>query len=125
MNLVRRRAAAACFAALACGMAAAQAQTGPAQPLQRFVIEREIAGASTLSPAQLREAAQRSNGVLGQLGKEIRWVHSYVAGDRIYCVYDARDEALIRRHAEQAGFPANRVTPLATMISPATAGPQP
>lgn len=99
--------------------ACAFAQTAP--PLQQFLIEREIKGAGAMTPAQLREAAQKSNGVLRALGPDIQWVHSYVAGDKIYCVYNAPSEALIRKHAEQSGFPADRITPVTAVIDPTTA----
>jgi hypothetical protein len=102
---------------LAC--ASAFAQTAP--PLQQYLIEREIKGAGAMTPAQLRDAAQKSNGVLRVLGPDIQWVHSYVAGDKIYCVYNAPSEALIRSHAEQSGFPANRITLVSAVIDPTTA----
>jgi len=91
------------------------------QAQQRFVIEREIPGASKMSAEQLRDAARQSNRVLKDMGKDIQWVQSYVAGDRIYCVYDASSEALIREHAQKSGFPANRITPVAAVIGPSTA----
>jgi hypothetical protein len=97
----------------------ALAQTTPR--LQQFLIEREIKGAGAMTPAQLAEAAQKSNGVLRALGPDIQWVHSYVAGDKIYCVYNAPSEALIRSHAEKSGFPANRITPVSAVIDPITA----
>lgn len=90
--------------------------------MQRYVIERDIPGASRMTPEQLRDAAGHSNQVLASMGEGIRWDHSYVAGDKIYCVYDAEDESLIRQHAEASGFPANRITPLAARIGPETAG---
>ncbi len=93
----------------------------PAAAQQRFLIERDIPGASRLTPEQLRGAAQKSNGVLRDLGPEIQWVHSYVAGDRIYCVYNAPSEALIREHAARSGFPATRVTAVSSVIDPTTA----
>lgn len=99
---------------VACTATAAQAQ-------QRFVIEREIPGASKMSPDQLRDAARQSNRVLKDMGTDIQWVQSYVAGDRIYCVYNAASEALIREHAQKSGFPANRITPVAAVIDPTTA----
>ncbi len=99
--------------------AGAIAQTPP--PLQQFVIEREIKGAGAMTPEQLRDAAQKSNGVLRTLGPDIQWVHSYVAGDKIYCVYNAPSEALIRSHAERSGFPANKITPVSAVIDPTTA----
>jgi hypothetical protein len=92
-----------------------------AQTLQRFVIEREIPGAGNMTAEQLRQAAIKSNKVLHDLGPDIQWVHSYVAGDKIYCVYNAPSEALIRSHAERSGFPANRITPVAAVIDPTTA----
>jgi hypothetical protein len=95
------------------------AGTPPA--IQQFVIEREIQGAGAMTPAQLREAAQKSNSVLRVLGPDIQWVHSYVAGDKIYCIYNAPSEALIRSHAEQSGFPANRITRVTAVITPTTA----
>jgi hypothetical protein len=95
--------------------------TLPAIAQQRFIIEREIPGAAQMSPQQLTEAAQKSNAVLRSLGPDIQWVQSYVAGDRIYCVYTAPSEALIREHAQKSGFPANRITPVAVVIDPTTA----
>lgn len=95
--------------------------TLPALAQQRFVIEREIPGASKMTPEQLRDAAAKSNAVLRDLGPEIQWVQSYVAGDKIYCVYNAPGEAWIRAHAERSGFPANRITPVAAIIDPTTA----
>jgi len=93
----------------------------PALAQQRFVIEREIPGASRMSGEQLRDAARQSNQVLRSLGPDIQWVQSYVAGDKIYCVYQAPSEALIREHAAKSGFPANRITPVAAVIDPTTA----
>jgi predicted deacylase len=106
----------AALALVAGTMTQAQAQTA-----QRFVIEREIPGASKMSPEQLRDAARQSNRVLKDMGKDIQWLQSYVAGDRIYCVYSASSEALIREHAQKSGFPANRITPVAAVIDPSTA----
>jgi hypothetical protein len=89
--------------------------------MPQYLIEREIPGAGKMTGEQLRDASRHSNGVLSELGPEIRWVHSYVAGDKIYCVYEAPSEALIHAHAERSGFPANRVTPVSAVIGPATA----
>lgn len=89
--------------------------------MPKFVIEREIPGAGNLTDAQLREAAQKSIGVLKAMGTEIQWLHSYVTGDKIYCVYLAPDEATIREHAKRAGLPANRVSAVRRLIDP-TAG---
>ncbi len=85
------------------------------------LVEREIPGAGDMSGEQLRDASKHSNGVLAELGPDIEWVHSYVAGDKIYCVYNAPSEQLIRSHADKSGFPANRITPVSAVISPATA----
>lgn len=93
----------------------------PALAQQKFVIERDIPGASRMTPAELRSAAQKSNAVLKSLGPDIQWVESFVAGDRIYCIYTAPSEAWIRQHAEKSGFPANRITPVAAIIDPTTA----
>ena len=101
--------------------ACAFAQTPP--PLQQFLIEREIKGAGAMTPLQLREASQKSNSVLRALGPDIQWVHSYVAGDKIYCVDNAPNEALIKSHAEQTGFPANRITRVTAVIDPTSANP--
>ena len=98
---------------------------GSAMAQQRFIIERDIPGASKMTPEQLRDAARTSNKVLHEMGPDIQWVQSYVAGDKIYCVYNAPSEALIREHAQRSGFPANRITPVAAIIDPTTAnGPR-
>jgi hypothetical protein len=93
---------------------------GMEDAMPKFVIEREIAGAGKLSPAELQGIAQTSCGVLQKMGPQIQWVHSYVTGDKIYCVYVAPDEDAVREHAKQGGFPANRVSRVATMIDPTT-----
>jgi hypothetical protein len=90
-------------------------------PMPKFVIEREIDGAGKLSDAQLREISQKSMGVLKAMGPEIQWLHSYVTGDKVYCVYLAPDEATVREHARRGGFPANRVSAVRRMIDPTTA----
>lgn len=100
-------------------IADALAQSAP--PLQQFLIEREIKGAGNMTATQLREASQKSNSVLRVLGPDIQWVHSYVAGDKIYCVYNAPSEALIKSHAEQSGFPANKITRVSAVIDPTSA----
>src|SRR5687767_9474765 len=107
------------FAALLLAATCAWAQSAP--PLQQFLIEREIKGAGAMTPVQLREASQKSNGVLRVLGPDIQWVHSYVAGDKIYCVYNAPSEDLIKSHAEKSGFPANKITRVSAVIDPTTA----
>ena len=89
--------------------------------MPQYLIEREIPGAGNMSPEQLRDASAHSNSVLSKLGSDIEWVHSYVAGDKIYCVYNAPSEDLIKLHAEQSGFPANRITRVSAVIDPSTA----
>jgi len=89
--------------------------------MKRFLIERDIPKAGEMKISELRDAARRSNEVLVELGPTIQWVESYVAGDKLFCVYLAEDEALIHRHAEISGFPANRVTEIRRTIDPTTA----
>jgi Protein of unknown function (DUF4242) len=89
--------------------------------MKRYVIEREIPGASELSEAQLAEIAARSNDVVASLGVPYRWITSYVTGDKIYCVHEADDEDAIREHARRGGFPANAVTVVAAEFGPHTA----
>ncbi len=89
--------------------------------MPKFVIERELPGAGQLSREQLQAVSQTSCGVLRNLGPEIQWLHSYVTDDKIYCIYMAPDENLIRKHATQGGFPANRISQIRTMIDPTTA----
>jgi hypothetical protein len=89
--------------------------------MPKFVIEREIPGAGKLTPAELKAISRKSCGVLSSLGPSVQWIHSYVTGDRIYCIYHAEDESLVRRHAELGGFPANRISRVTSVIDPATA----
>lgn len=89
--------------------------------MPKYVIEREIPGAGQLSAEELRAISQKSCGVLGQLGPQIQWLQSYVTGDKIYCVYIAPNEQLVREHAERGGFPANRISQVSTVIDPTTA----
>jgi hypothetical protein len=89
--------------------------------MPKYVIERDIPGAGKLSADQLQAISQTSCGVLNKLGPQIQWLHSYVTDDRIYCVYIAPNEELVRQHAQQGGFPANRVSEVATVIDPTTA----
>ena len=89
--------------------------------MPRYVIERNLPGAGKLSQDEIRAVAQRSCGVLLELGSDIQWIESYVTEDRIYCVYIAPDEAAVRTHAERGGFPATRVTRIRGMIDPTTA----
>ncbi len=90
--------------------------------MPKYIIERNIPGASKLSQQELKAISQKSCGVLRTMGPQIQWVESYVAGDKIYCVYIAENEALVQEHAKQGGFPANLVTPIATIIDPTTGG---
>jgi hypothetical protein len=89
--------------------------------MPKFLIEREIPEAGKLTPEQLKAISQTSCGVLKSMGPSIQWVHSYVTDDKIYCVYIAPDEASVREHARQGGFPANKVTPIHRVIDPTTA----
>ena len=89
--------------------------------MPKYIIEREIPGAGKLSAAELKRIALKSCAVLDKLGPKIQWVESYVTGDKIYCVYFAPNEQLIREHAQQGGFPANRISEIKTIIDPTTA----
>ena len=89
--------------------------------MPQFVIEREMPGAGALSAADLQGASQQSCSVLRDLGPEIQWVHSYVTDDKIYCIYRAPSAELIQQHATTAGFPANVVSEVRTIIDPTTA----
>lgn len=89
--------------------------------MPKYVIEREISGAGKLSAEQLKSISQTSCGVIDKLGPKIQWVQSYVTDDKIYCVYIAPNEEMIREHAKQGGFPANKVSQVATIIDPTTA----
>ena len=89
--------------------------------MPQFVIEREMPGVGGLGPDDLQGASRKSCSVLGELGPDIQWVHSYVTDDKIYCIYRAPSEELIRRHAEIAGFPANSISQVRTVIDPTTA----
>jgi Protein of unknown function (DUF4242) len=89
--------------------------------MPKFVIERDIPEAGRLSEEQLRAISQKSCGVLRNMGPEIQWVQSYVVDDKIYCIYVAPDEAAVREHAQQGGFPANRISRVCSVIDPTTA----
>jgi hypothetical protein len=89
--------------------------------MPKYVIEREIPGAGKLSAAELKAISQKSCGVLQKLGPQIQWEHSYVTDDKIYCVYNAPNEEMVREHATQGGFPANRISQVRSLIDPATA----
>lgn len=87
----------------------------------RFVIEREIPAVGKFDRDQLRGASKASNGALAQLAPRVQWEHSYVAGDKTFCIYLAEDEEAIREHAKLSGFPADRITPISSIIDPTTA----
>jgi len=89
--------------------------------MPKFVIEREIPGAGKLTREQLQGISQASCGVLSKLGPQIQWVESFVTDDKVYCIYIAPNEALVREHARQGGFPANRVSEVKVKIDPTTA----
>jgi hypothetical protein len=89
--------------------------------MPKYVIEREMPGAGKLSPQELKAASQTSCNVLRDMGPTIQWIHSYVTDDKLYCVYLAPNEDMVREHAKKGGFPANRVSRVRTMIEPTTA----
>lgn len=89
--------------------------------MPQYLIERNIPGAGKLSAADLKGISQKSCGVLNQMGPQIQWVHSYVTGDQIFCVYRAPNEEMVREHARQGGFPADKVSEIMTTINPTTA----
>jgi hypothetical protein len=89
--------------------------------MPKYVIEREIPGAGNLTKEQLHAISQKSCGVIQGLGPRIQWVHSYVTGDKIYCVYIAANEGIVREHARQGGFPVNRISEVKAIIDPTTA----
>jgi Protein of unknown function (DUF4242) len=89
--------------------------------MPKYVIERELPGAGKLSDAELQSISAKSNKVIAELGPDIRWLQSYVTDDKIYCVYIAPNEDMIREHARQGGFPANRIAQIHMIIDPTTA----
>ena len=89
--------------------------------MPKYVIERDIPGAGKLSSKELKAISQKSCGVLSKMGPQIQWVESFVTGDKVYCIYVAPNETMIREHAEQGGFPANRVSQVMSVIDPTTA----
>ncbi len=89
--------------------------------MRKFVIERNIPKVGSFNASQLCDAAKTSNSALAKLGPDIQWVESYVTGDKTFCIYLAKDAAIIKRHAEVSGFPANTITEVTGMIDPTTA----
>jgi len=98
-----------------------QVTTKNSDSMKTYVIERNIPGAGDLTAAQLKGISQTSCTVIKELGPTIEWQHSYVTGDKVYCVYKATNKELIEEHAKKGGFPANVISEVATTISPATA----
>jgi hypothetical protein len=89
--------------------------------MPKYIIEREIPGAGNLTTEELQAISQKSCGVLSGMGPQIQWVQSYVTGDKVYCVYIAPDEEMVREHARQGGFPANSIAEVKSVIDPTTA----
>jgi hypothetical protein len=89
--------------------------------MPKYVIERAIPGIGAAKAAELQAISQKSCGVLQELGPEVQWVHSYVTGDKVYCVYNAANEELVREHTRRGGFPANSVSRVLAVIDPTTA----
>ena len=113
------------LALLAGGAATAKEQPAPETlppGMNMYVIERDMPGLGKLTPADLKAASQKSCGVLKDMKGQVTWLHSYVTGDKMYCVYLAPSEELVREHAKQGGFPANSVNKVSTIIGPQTAG---
>jgi hypothetical protein len=90
--------------------------------MPRYIIERNIPGEGKISAQELKGISQQSCSVLNKMGPQIQWVHSYVAGDKVYCIYIAKNEAMVREHATLGGFPANVVSEVSSIIDPTTAG---
>ena len=89
--------------------------------MPRFVVEREVPGAANLTPSDLKMISQKSCGILEEMGPAIQWVESYVTPDKIYCIYIAPNEEMIRKHAAEGGFPANKISKIRTVFGPMTA----
>ncbi len=89
--------------------------------MRKYIIERDIPSVGSLGRDELKGAAETSNGALSQLGTDIQWVESFVAADKTFCVYLAKDEAIIQKHSELSGFPASKITEIVGMIDPTTA----
>lgn len=109
------------FTLLAPSKTETNSQTKNTTIMKTYLIEREIPGAGKLSPEQLKAISQKSCSVLTELGPQIQWEHSYVTGNKIFCIYKAANEELIKEHANKGGFPANNIIEISSVISPATA----
>ena len=90
--------------------------------MPKYVIERDLPGAGALSADELQGISEKSNNVLAEMGGDVQWLHSYVADDKIFCVYVAPNEDRVREHASRGGFPANAVRPVSAVIDPTTGG---
>jgi hypothetical protein len=120
-------AAAALAALMMLGVTSSAFAEGPAKApakkkevMHTYIIERNIPGAGSFSKEKLKEISQKSNGVLKDMGPDIKWVDSYVTSDKVYCIYRAKNEDLVREHAKRGGFPADKIAEVDTVISPAT-----
>jgi hypothetical protein len=120
-SCLARTFAASCYAALWPLTLHASITSIRGRRVPKFVIEREVPGAGNLSDAQWREISQKSVSVLKSMGHEIQWLHSYVTGDKVYCVYLAPDEATIKDHARRVGIPANRISAVRQLLDPTSA----
>ena len=109
------------FSTLAINAQNSNTQKSKSPEMKTYLIEREIPGAGKFTPADLQAVSQKSCSVLNEMGSSIQWIHSYVTGDKIYCIYKAQNEDLIREHAKKGGFPANKIVEINTVISPETA----
>ncbi len=110
------------FITMAQNSSTATAVPPPDDPqMKTWLIERDIPGAAKLDATQLKGISQKSCSVLAEMGPQIKWIHSYVTGDKIFCIYQAKNEALLKEHAQKGGFPINKVTEISGTISPATA----
>lgn len=111
----------ALFTGLAANAQSSNSQPVKTTPMNTYLIEREIPGAGDLTSTDLKSISQKSCGVLDELGAQIKWIHSYVVKDKIYCVYQAANEDLIVEHGKQGGFPVTKIMQIEETISPATA----
>jgi len=109
------------YTTMAQSTTSANSKTKNDSKMKTYLIEREIPNLGKSTPAELKVISQKSCAVLKQMGPQIQWLHSYVTGDKLFCVYKAENEELIKEHAKIGGFPANKITEISTSISPATA----
>jgi|SRR6185295_8221705 len=121
LNLILAALLFTAHAAVAQTAASHNSKTKNETTMKTYVIERDMPGAGKLTAEQLKAASQTSCGVLKEMGPKIQWIQSYVTGDKLYCVYRAENEELIREHGKKGGFPVTKISELSTVISPATA----